>query len=175
MWEFISTLFFVWCLYSIVRWVFPGREVREQRRHQKNEQKLGMLYPSVRPRDDGRELRQGIDFKMGGILRWEKVKGGMLLVFKPALKNVSASVQFWNREGRIEAGYQLPLRVHVPDLGRLCINAPQGGQFEACAQDGVLSSGDAVLLLRTNPAAPKSGRLNDKIRKKQPEKSNKIG
>lgn len=150
MWEFISTVFFLWCLYSVWRWLFPGKEIREQRRHLKREQKLGLIFPSTHPRNDGLELRQGVEFKMGGILRWEKVEGGMLLVFRPAVKNVNASIRYWRREDLVQAGYQMPLRVHVSDVGALCINAPKDGLFEACMKDGELSPGDAVILLHTD-------------------------
>lgn len=150
MWSFLSTVFFLWCLYSIWRWLFPGKAAREQRRHLKWEQKLGLMYPSVYPRDDSRELRQGIDFKMGGILRWKKIKGGQLLVFKPSAKGVTASVLYWTREGFVQAGYQLSFRLHVSDVGVLRINAPQDGIFEACIKDGGLSSGDSLILLHTD-------------------------
>lgn len=148
--EFFSTVFFLWCLYTVLRWLFPGKEVREQRRHLRREQKLGMLYPSPHPRDDGHELRQGIDFKMGGILQWKKVGGGMLLIYKPSVKDLTGSVRFWRREDEIQSGYHLPLRVHVADLGVLCVNAPMNGIFEACVKDGELSSGDALALLHTD-------------------------
>ena len=144
MWELLSTLFTVWCLYVVLCWLFPGKEAREQRRHLKREQKLGMLYPSVYPRNDSLELRQGIDFKMGGMLRWKKVKGGQLLVFKPAAKGVIASVSYWDREGFVQAGYQLSFRLHVAEVGVLHISAPQDGIFKACAKDGSLSSGDVL-------------------------------
>lgn len=150
MWSFLSTLFTVWCLYVLCRWLFPGKIAREQRRHLKREQKLGLIYPSAHPRNDGLELRQGIDFEMGGILRWQKVSGGMLLIFKPSVKNVSASVRYWRREGLVQIGYQLPLRVHVSDVGLLCINTPKDGVFEACVKDGDISPGDAVIMLHTD-------------------------
>ena len=149
--EFLSTLFTAWCLYVVWRWLFPGKEVREQRRHLKRERKLGMLYPSEHPRCDEFELRQGIDFKMGGILQWKTVKGGLLLVFKPAVKGLTATVTYWHREGSIQASYQMPLRLHISELGRLCINAPKDGVFEACVKDGEVASGDSIILLHTDP------------------------
>ncbi len=143
-------MFTLWCIYVVWRWLFPGKEGRAQRRNLKKKQKLGMLFPSPHPRNDGIELRQGIDFKMGGILQWKKVKGGQLLRYKPAIKDVTASVLFWNREDLVQAGNRLPFRLHVADIGVLCINAPQEGVFEACVKDGELSSGDALVLLHTD-------------------------
>lgn len=156
MWEFLSTVFLLWCIYSICRWLFPGKAAREQRRHLKREQKLGLIYPSAHPRNDGFELRQGIEFKMGGILRWQDVEGGALLVYKPSVRKVSASVLYWRRDGQVNAGSPLPFRVHVSDVGRLCINAPKDGVFEACVKDGELMPGDAVILLHTDPSFVKS-------------------
>lgn len=151
--EILSTLFTAWCIYVVWKWLFPGKDGRARRRELKRQQKLGMIFPSEYPRNDSFELKQGIDYVMGGILQWKKAKDGQLLVYKPAVRNVNASVTYWRREGQVDAGGQLPLRVHVQDIGTLVVNVPCSGVIEARRENGALSSGDELLFLNTKPEA----------------------
>ena len=151
--EILSTLFTVWCIYVIWKWLFPGKDGRARRRELKRQQKLGMIFPSEYPRNDSFELKQGIDYVMGGMLQWKKTKGGQLLIYKPAAKKVSASVTYWRREGEVDAGGRLPLRVHIQDIGALVVNVPFSGVIEARRENGALSSGDEILFLNTTPEA----------------------
>ena len=164
MWETLSTLFTIWCIYVIWKWLFPGKDGRARRRELKRQQKLGMIYPCEYPRNDSFELKQGVDFVMGGMLQWKKAKDGQLLVFKPAVKNTNGSVQYWSPEGKVEAGSQLPLRVHVQDIGTLVINAPFSGVIDVRRESGVLSSGDEILFLHTTLEAIQA--WNDKQARK---------
>lgn len=147
----LSTLFTAWCFYVVWKWLFPGKEVKEQRRHYKRERKLGIVYPWATPRDDSKELIEGIDFRMGKIFKWEKVGDGMLLRFKPIIKDVSASIIYPGIEGRAYAGNRLPIHLYVRELGVLVIKAPMDGIFEACREGGELKPGDSVYLLHTSP------------------------
>ena len=147
----LSALFTAWCLYVVWKWLFPGKEVREQRRHYKRERKLGIIYPWATPRDDSQELNEGIDFKMGKIFKWETAGDGMLLRFKPAIKDVSASIMYLGVDGRTYAGNRLPVRLYVRELGVLVIKAPMDGIFEACQKGGELKPGDSVYFLHTSP------------------------
>lgn len=151
--EILSTLFTAWCIYVVWKWLFPGKDGRARRRELKRQQKLGMIFPSEYPRNDSFELKQGIDYVMGGILQWKKARDGQLLVYKPAVRNVNASVTYWRREGEVDAGGQLPLRVHVQDIGTLVVNVPFSGVIEARRENGALSSGDELLFLNTKPEA----------------------
>lgn len=151
--EILSTLFTAWCIYVVWKWLFPGKDGRARRRELKRQQKLGMIFPSEYPRNDSFVLKQGIDYVMGGILQWKKAKDGQLLVYKPAVRNVNASVTYWRREGEVDAGGQLPLRVHVQDIGTLVVNVPFSGVIEARRENGALSSGDEILFLNTTQEA----------------------
>lgn len=151
--EILSTLFTAWCIYVVWKWLFPGKDGRARRRELKRQQKLGMIFPSEYPRNDSFVLKQGIDYVMGGILQWKKTKGGQLLIYKPAVKKVNASVIYLRREGETEVGGQLPLRVHVQDIGTLVVNVPASGVIEARRENGELSSGDELLFLNTKPEA----------------------
>jgi hypothetical protein len=151
--EILSTLFTAWCIYVVWKWLFPGKDGRARRRELKRQQKLGMIFPSEYPRNDSFVLKQGIDYVMGGILQWKKAKDGQLLVYKPAVRNVNASVIYLRREGEAEVGGQLPLRVYVQDIGTLVVNVPASGVIDTRRENGVLSSGDELLFLNTKPEA----------------------
>lgn len=176
--EILSTLFTAWCIYVIWKWLFPGKDGRARRRELKRQQKLGMIFPSEYPRNDSFVLKQGIDYVMGGILQWKKAKGGQLLVYKPAVRNVNASVIYLRREGEAEVGGQLPLRVHVQDIGTLVVNVPFSGVIEARRENGVLSSGDELLFLNTKPEAiqawkDEQARIAEEARKAERERARK--
>lgn len=176
--EILSTLFTAWCIYVIWKWLFPGKDGRARRRELKRQQKLGMIFPSEYPRNDSFELKPGIDYVMGGILQWKKTKGGQLLVYKPAVKGTLGSVQYWTREGQVEAGGRLPLRVHIQDIGALVVNVPFSGVIEARRENGVLSSGDELLFLNTKPEAiqawkDEQARIAKEARKAEQERARK--
>lgn len=176
--EILSTLFTAWCIYVVWKWLFPGKDGRARRRELKRQQKLGMIFPSEYPRNDSFELKQGIDYVMGGILQWKKAKDGQLLVYKPAVRNVNASVTYWRREGQVDAGGQLPLRVHVQDLGTLVVNVPFSGVIEARRENGALSSGDEIMFLNTKPEAiqawkDEQARIAEEARKAEQERARK--
>lgn len=176
--EILSTLFTAWCIYVVWKWLFPGKDGRARRRELKRQQKLGMIFPSEYPRNDSFVLKQGIDYVMGGILQWKKAKDGQLLVYKPAVRNVNASVTYWRREGEVDVGGQLPLRVYVQDIGTLVVNVPFSGVIEARRENGVLSSGDEILFLNTKPEAiqawkDEQARIAEEARKAEQERARK--
>ena len=147
---FLSSLVIAWAIYALWKWMFPGREVREQKRNAKRERKLGLLYPSGLPRDDSWTLKEGIDFKMGRMFKWKDVGDGMLLIYKPAVKNTYASVLYNITEREVQASYELPVELYVQGVGRLKIKAPKDAIAEACIKSGEVQPGDAVLLLHTS-------------------------
>lgn len=168
MWEFLSTMFTLWCIYVIWRWLFPGKEARAQkraareaRREQKRQDKIMTAYHAKQQR----ELKAlGMESWQPGIrrsripfdkvLKWE---GGPVfrLVYSPALESLDIKVEFsYNAKdgARVCAGARVEVWVSHPDYGSAVVIAPAEGVWCPVISEGSRPRpGDVILELDTTP------------------------
>lgn len=170
MWGFLSTVFFLWCLYSIVRWLFPGKAAREQKRAEraarleterkdremKAYEEKGRLEREALGLEDWKPgvRRQRIPFDK--VLKWE---GGPVfrLVYSPALDSLDIKVEFsmGARNGaRVRKGAMLDVWVCHPIYGCASVVAPAEGVWAPVAEHASRPVPGAVILeLDTTPEA----------------------
>ncbi len=174
MWEFISTLFTLWCIYALIRWMFPNEAEKERRRIAKIQNKLGVLVTGVWSEVEHTEhpsLNQGL------LVKWVKTKDGMLAVFNPAAKKAEVFVQYFlRREGYCQAGSKTSVHLRVEGIGYIMLKAPADCVYEAGREEGALKKGDIIAMLHTDPEYIKEWRAEqarieaEADRKKQEER-----
>lgn len=182
MWGFLSTVFFLWCLYSIGRWLFPGKAAREQKRAERaarlEAERQGREMKAYE--EKGRLEREALGLEawkpgvrrqrmpFDKVLKWE---GGPVfrLVYSPVLVSLNMKVEFALdlRGGCAKAAKGSVLDVWVShwDYGHPDIIAPATGVWTPVAGHGsTLSQGDVILELDTTPEAL---RLWDELQEKE--------
>lgn len=170
MWAFVSTLFFLWCVWRVWVWIFPGKAAREQKRaakaaraEQDRVDKMMAEYNAKRQRELsalGLEAwrpgvrRQCLPFDK--VLKWE---GGevLRLVYSPALESLEIKAEF-SRDSKngahVCAGARVEVWVSHRDYGHAVVVAPAEGVWCPVISDGsLLSPGDVILELDTTPGA----------------------
>lgn len=174
MWQFISTVFFLWCLYSVGHWLFVGRKQKRALRKLQREQKRKEEEEArIRAENEARLTRElkvlGIESWVPGIrcskipfdkvLRWEgdTVKR---LVFAPVLPELKIRASFSrNAANGRKAGQGERLDdvwVRHSDYGEAVIIAPSSGVWvPALTGETELTPGDVVLILDTTDDALK--------------------
>ena len=174
MWQFISTAFFLWCLYSVGHWLFVGRKQKRalkklQREQERKEAEKARILAESRAQRD-RELKAlGMKSWVPGIrcskmpfdkvLRWEG-ETVMRLVFAPVLPDLKVRASFSRsaENGRkVEQGARLEdVWVSHVDYGQVVIIAPSSGVWvPALTDETELAPGDVILELDTSSGALK--------------------
>lgn len=175
---FLSTLFTVWCIYALIRWMFPNKAETERRRIAKIQNKLGVLATGVWSELEHTEhptLNQNL------LVKWVKAKDGMLAVYSPAAKKAEASVRYiLSREGFCPAKARLSAQVRVEGIGYIMLKAPADCVYEAGREEGALKKGDVIVMLHTDPEYIKEWRAErarieaEADRKKQEERQARL-
>ena len=170
----LSTLFTVWCIYVLIRWMFPNKAEKERRRIATIQNKLGVLATGVWSELEHTEhptLNQNL------LVKWVKTKDGMLAVYSPAAKKAEASVRYiLSREGFCPAKARLSAQVRVEGIGYIMLKAPADCVYEAGREEGALKKGDVIVMLHTDPEYIKEWRAErarieaEADRKKQEER-----
>ena len=170
MWSFLSTLFLLWCLYSVARWLFPGRAARAQKRAARAarlEQERRDKALAERSAKRQRELaalgleawRPGVRLQrlpFDKVLKWE---GGPVfrLVYAPVLADLDIKVGFSHNSkncARVCAGARVEVWVSHADYGSAVVVAPAEGVWCPVLSEGsALSPGDVILELDATPEA----------------------
>lgn len=170
MWGFLSTLFLLWCLYSVARWLFPGKAARERKRAERaarteaeRQDREMKAYQEKRQRElDALGLeswKPGVRLQrlpFDKVLKWE---GGSVrrLVYAPVLGSLDIKVEFSTVSsvgGRVAKGERVEVWVSHAVYGSALVAAPADGVWCPVAEHGSkLSPGDVVLELDTTPEA----------------------
>lgn len=179
MWEFISTVFFLWCLWSVFVWLRDRRRqgramralVREQkakdkaaREEQERMDKVMKEYKAKRERelkalglDDwspGARMRK-VPFEK--VARWE---GGAVrrLIYTPVLAELDMRAEFFRDAAKgykVRKGDRMEgVWLSHADYGSVVVVAPESGVWVPLLQEGERPKpGDALLELDTTPEA----------------------
>ena len=171
MWELLSTMFTLWCIYVVWSWLFPGKAAREQKRAEKEarlkaerEDLERKAYEKAR-RQECEALGISGEYRRGRIteslsfdkvLRWEGDKV-LRLVYAPAAPGLKMTVDY---TGHLEFYYVQQGRafsdIWVCHDWYGCVNilAPAEGVWAPTAENGsTLSPGDVILEFDTTPEA----------------------
>lgn len=165
MWGFVSTVFFLWCIWSVFVWLRDRRRqkraVRALRREQEEKDKALQKYKEARERD---VKALGIEGWKPGVrlqkIPFEKVakwEGGTVrrLIYDPVLPDLSIKVEFstWTAEGcKAIKGRRLDdVWISHFEYGSVVIIAPESGVWVPLMSDGYPKPGDALLELDTTP------------------------
>ena len=170
MWAFVSTLFFLWCVWRVWVWVFPGKAAREQKRaakatraEQDRVDKMRAEYNAKRQRELtalGLEAwRPGVRLQrlpFDKVLKWE---GGPVfrLVYAPVLADLDVKVGFSHHSkngAHVCAGARVEVWVSHADYGSAVVKAPAEGVWCPVLSEGSAPSpGDVILELDATPGA----------------------
>lgn len=169
MWSFLSTLFTLWSIYVVWKWLFPSKEERERRRIAKIQRKLGVYITGVWV--DAENIKHPY-LNPDRLVKLIKSNDGILAIYKPAAKNAEVSVRYrygYSREGIYQAGAELPIQLYVEGIGYTVMRAPAECLYEAGRQDGALKKGDVVAMFHTSQEVIKAWK-EEKSREEEKER-----
>lgn len=172
MWGLLSTMFTLWSIYVVWKWLFPSKEERERRRIAKIQRKLGVYITGVWV--DAENIKHPY-LNPDRLVKLIKSNDGILAIYKPAAKNAEVSVRYrygYSREGIYQAGAELPIQLYVEGIGYTVMRAPAECLYEAGRQDGVLKKGDVVAMFHTSQEVIKAWK-EEKSREEEKERERK--
>ena len=172
MWGLLSTMFTLWSIYVVWKWLFPSKEERERRRIAKIQRKLGVYITGIWV--DAENIKHPY-LNPDRLVKLIKSNDGILAIYKPAAKNAEVSVRYrygYSREGIYQAGAELPIQLYVEGIGYTVMRAPAECLYEAGRQDGVLKKGDVVAMFHTSQEVIKAWK-KEKSREEEKERERK--
>lgn len=181
MWAFVSTLFFLWCVWRVWVWAFPGKAAQEQKRaakatraEQDRVDKMMAEYNAKRQRELAalgiEAWRPGVRLQrlpFDKVLKWE---GGPVfrLVYAPVLADLDVKVEFSHHSkngAHVCAGARVEVWVSHAVYGSALVTAPAEGVWVPVAEHASRPlPGDVILELDTTPEAL---RLWDEVQEKE--------